>query len=174
MKKKIFAAIILCALLVGMLVSLTACGEEEVITLQTDKKYVYEGLINNETTYEELIASNQFGTIQRYYVFHDDGTGEYFLDSVAYIGSSSVHYKFTLYFKYTFADDEKSAVVCFFDRCDNKSVKIKDGSAFDVSFENWSELFTVSENVISLVTTGGYSFFINEDYAKTLTNFNKK
>ncbi len=145
MKKKliIFVSLIICSL--ALLLALPAC-DNTAGSLQYDKKYIAEGHANNDK--------------ERYYLFHSDGTGIYKYFSSGY----TYAYDYTVSFKYTYADEDKTAVVCLFDSVEYGSKDTEKSVSTD-----WSELLTVSKNV--LCTTNGY-FYINEDYLKEIPNFN--
>lgn len=158
MKKKlvIFVSLIVCSL--ALLLALPACDNPSNGTsngdcdLQYDKKYIYLTNVNNDK--------------DCYYLFLADGTGFYryyhkYEDSLF---EKTYIYDYTVNFKYTYADNDKSAVVCLFDSVEYGSTD----NTKEVK-TNWSILLTVSKNV--LCTTSG-SFYINEDYLKEIPNFN--
>lgn len=151
MKKKlvIFVSLIICSL--ALLLALSACDSpsNDGSDLQFDKKYIAKEHANKDT--------------EGYYLFHSDGTGIYKYYDEEY--DYTVDY--TVSFKYTYADNDKTAVVCLFDSVKYGS-KHSASSLFNVG-THWTSLLTVSKNVIC--TTGG-NVYINEDYLKEIPNFN--
>lgn len=126
--------------------------------LQTDKKYIRDD-DTNKTAYE-----------QNYVLFRADGTGErrcYYI----YNGEEDSKYNedYTIKFKYTYVDSDKSAVVCLFDSVEYGK---KHPAGGDKVSSDWTALYTVSKNVCA-AGGSGYTFFINEDYLKQLPNFGK-
>lgn len=154
MKRKICVLFFLVICTVLSVSTLSAC-ESNIGALQTDKKYIAEG--------DTKDPENE----QRYYIFYSDGTGKYIeYDVDSNTAFSYYDTDYTITFKYTYADDDKTAVVCFYDSVTYGS---KQGGEYRVP-TTWSVLLTVSKNV--LCTTGG-SFYINEDYLETIPNFGK-
>ena len=159
MKKKlvIFVSLIICSL--ALMLALPACDKPsddasgaEVSDLQYAKKYIPKAHVNNDT--------------DCYYMFLADGTGiyRYYYKYEDALFDATDIYDYTVYFKYTYADNDKSAVVCLFDSVEYGSTdNMKDVKT------NWSIMLTVSKNV--LCTTSG-SFYINEDYLTEIPNFN--
>ena len=141
----------------------TACGKngetsgEEALVM--DKRYINEFDAQKD---EEK---------QKYYVFHSDGTGEYVYhydyDYVSSYLTEHVHRHYIIHFKYTYVDNEKSSVVCFYDRLERL-----EGDDSEYNSTSWSELVTVSKNVLSTIGTS-YVFWINADYLKTIPNFHR-
>ena len=184
MKKKLFAIIFVLILTVSGVTALAACdnaGGKAISALQTEKKYLAESTVNSGLTEEDILAQpGEYLTYQSYYVFHADGTCEYVCNKIDY-RDYNIHAKYTLHFKYTFVDEEKSAVACFYDRLDNQSIILKgykdetdnEGIPYDYDFTDWSRLVTVSKNVLCVMGTG-YTFYVNEDYVKQIPNFNKQ
>ena len=162
--------------------TLAACDSNDngknIGALKTEKKYLEESTVNSTLTEQDIIdsADDFYLTYQQYYIFHSNGTGEYVYNGIDYeSGGYIVHAKYTIKFKYTYVDDDKSAIACFYDSLENNSTVIGDyntGNPFPYSFNSWSRLITVSNDVLCLTGTG-YTFYVNEDYAKKLTNFNK-
>ena len=148
MKKKlmIFVSLIICSL--ALLLALPACDStsSDGSDLQLDKKYIAQGQANT--------------TSECYYLFYSNGTGIFRANYQTSYGLTS---DYTITFKYTYADNDKTAVACFFD-----SVELGRKNVVTVS-SNWSSLFTVSKNVL-FTSAGG--IFINEDYLKEIPNFN--
>lgn len=103
------------------------------------------------------------------YVFHANGTGEY---TEHYDNGDTVwgyHQHYVIHFKYTYVDGDKSSVACFYD-----SIERLEGD--DGGYETdttWSCLVTVSKNVLTTVGLG-YTFWINEDYLKTIPHFGEQ
>lgn len=173
MKK--FYQIILCALVAVVLTcTLSACGKKTTPTeTPTEEKTVVEtpveeepvddiGVLQMDTKYVLSTEINRDESKKNYFIFHEDGTGEY----KYYDYSSGNVSDFTFYLKYTFVDAEKSTVVCFYD-----SVEYHDGNVGSKANSLWCRTVGVSKNV--LVETGG-SIYINENYvAENLPNFGK-
>ena len=130
--------------------ALTACNGGG--KLQMNKKYILSYDVNNA-------ASSQ-----SYFIFKHNGTGQYYSHNESW---KNTHY--VINFKYTWVDDEKSAVMCFYD-----SHQALDGDNGEHSYvsSRWSMLLTVSKNVLMHVGTSGYTFYINKNYLKTISNFN--
>lgn len=139
----IIIATLICSL------AFTACNTDAKLAM--DKRYISESDVRKD-------AEKQV-----YYIFHSDGTGEY---TYHYDGTYT-HSHYILHFKYTYVDGDKSAVACFYDSIESL--------ANDEGYKpvGWSELVTVSKNVLATVGTSGYVFWINEDYLEELTNFRK-
>lgn len=158
MKKKIILALVAATVAVFACFAFAGCGAEFVgnTDLQMNKKYIPTEDVN--TSKDK----------QNYYVFYSNGTGKYRV--YTQIADGDVYDNdYTVTFKYTFADTDKSAVVCFFDSVEygqaHKSSKVT---------TTWTRLVTVSGNVLCYTYTYGYLFYINEDYLNsTLTNFGK-
>lgn len=190
MKKKIFAMLFVLVLIATSITALVACdnagGGKNISALQTEKKYHAESTVNSGLTEADILAQpGEYLQYQSYYVFHANGTGEYICNKVTddYYNNTlvKIHAKYTLRFKYTYVDDDKSAVVCFYDGLNNQSIIIENGykdetdnigKPYDYDFTDWSKLVTVSKNVLC-VTGTGYTFYINEEFVKQIPNFNK-
>lgn len=177
MKKKILPIILLTILVIGAFGAFTACGDKggnDVSKLQMNKKYIAHATVNSTLTEQDIIdKSSQYLVYEHYYVFYSDGTGILVNNRITFGDSSRVHCKYTLHFKYTYVDDDQSAVVCFYDSVENNSVVLSTNEPYAYSLSGWTTLFTVSKNVICAAGTNGYSFFINEEYAKQLTHLNE-
>ena len=160
MKKiAIYVMMIIAAIICSF--TFVACSDNDVsassdaATLVMDKHYINADYVNEDT--EKQI----------YYVFHADGTGE-FIYHYDFSGSYyESHYHYIIHFKYTYVDNDKSAVVCFYD-----SIERLDGDDKTYNSTSWSSLVTVSKNVLTTVGSG-YTFWISEDYLKNLTHFGK-
>ena len=151
MKKKIILALVAAVVAVFACFAFAACSGDG--DLQMNARYIIEDDIN-EKDYQ-----------QTYFEFFSDGTGVY---RYYYKGTSTL-YDYELTFKYTYADNDKSAVVCFYDSV----VYGKDNITAKVSTE-WMRLLTVSKNVLCYVSTSGYTYYINQNYLNsTLQNFGK-
>ena len=166
--KKVAVFILVAVVTLCSLFAFTACvkigetkgeGATAEESLVMNKRYISEEDVRK--------AENK----QRYYLFSPDGTGKY-VYHFDYISSISDYYNthehYVIYFKYTFADSEKSAVVCFYDRLER--IDGDDGSYNDAT--SWSTLVNVSKNVLTTIGSS-YYFWINEDYLETIPNFNK-
>ena len=158
MKKIIILALVAATVAVFACFAFAGCGAEFVgnTDLQMNKKYIYTKSVN------------RINDKQSYYVFYSNGTGKYREYSQTADGDV-LNLDYTVTFKYTFADTDKSAVVCFFDSVEYG----KANGSYEV-YTTWTRLVTVSGNVLCWAGTYGYSFYINEDYLNsTLTNFGK-
>ena len=172
MKKKIIAIALLVAIVVCALLAFTACADitNDSYALQTEKKYIYEGCVNQDTS-QSL----------RYYVFHKDGTAEYYRKSTEkhttwdaatndYV-SVVYNYDYTIYYKYFFVDKDKSTIFYTYDHYENNSTDGK-GNKLELSQSNAGNgMLMVSKNVV-IATGSSYSYYINEDYIKQIPNFN--
>ena len=134
-------------------------GGDAVAALQMEKRYLDS-------------YSSEYRDMSCYYLFHADGTGEYtyhfdyYYDDKDHPSDMDDHEHYTIRFKYTYADADKSAVVCFFD---GVTYLENNGETVD---SRWSQLLTVSENV--LIAAGSSSgVYVNEDYLKTIPNYNQ-
>lgn len=158
--KRTLSQILLCAVVTVLLVcTLSACGKKEtpvddIGVLQMDTKYILDSQINNDN--DSLL----------YFIFHDDGTGEYRCYEKV---SDSTCRDYTLIFKYTFVSGDKSAIVCFYD-----SVKYnQENHNSGVVYKEWRTILNVSKNVLMRTTTSGFNFYVNENYAaENLPNYN--
>ena len=156
MKKKTFSVIAAIVACLCALFAFAACGsstESPSDSLEYGKKYIHEDDVNSEK-------------YQRYIIFNKDNTGEYYYYYV-YKNENYPEYDYvrhyTVKFKYTYADLDKTAVVCFYDSVEYE----KDDTEKEIS-SNWSSFYTVSPNVL---IDSGNSYFINEDYLSNIPNF---
>ena len=137
--------------------ALTACGKAEATagTLAMNKRYIRESDVKED-------SSKQIS-----YVFYSNGTGKYtyHYDYESIFNPEHSHYVIT--FQYTYADNDKSAVVCFYD-----SFEALEGNTTE-ALTDWSTLVTVSKNVLATTGSYGYTFWINEDYLKNIPNFGR-
>lgn len=152
----LLSAMLICAALVAVLAGCDSGSNEggtpagssdsSKSVLKMEKRYLYA----------EDIGSNP-----TYYIFHADGTGEY-----VYHNNEFEHH-YTVHFKYTYAGIDNGSVVCFYDsvtyHAENKEPE-------DVR-ANWARYLSVSENVLVKEESSGFLYYVNEDYAKTLTNY---
>ncbi|MCH5147375.1 MAG: hypothetical protein J1F61_05175 [Clostridiales bacterium] len=143
--KKIAVFLMLVVVTLCCAFAFTACGSDGKLAM--DKRYIFSSEVKKD-------AAEQSS-----FVFHSNGTGEYTLHD----DYSHAHY--VIHFKYTYADSDKSAVVCFYD-----SITTLDGDDGSYTSTNWSRLVTISKNVL---VTGASTFWINEDYLKTIPNYSK-
>lgn len=142
--KKLAVFTILIVITLSCAFAFTACGSDAKLAME--KRYIHEA---------DVGESNQ-----RSYLFHSNGTGEY----TFHYDSATTHSHYIIHFKYTYVDNDKSAVVCFYD-----SVEILQGNSSNPG-KTWSNLVTVSKNVLTTVGSG-YVFWINEDYLDEIPNF---
>lgn len=148
MKRKLSVLSIVCVIIFSVC-AFSACGDD-IDELQMNTKYI--------STYDVGEEANK----QSYFIFNSDGTGEYRY----YLPSYN---DYTVHFKYTYTDKDKSSAVCFYD-----SVEYGAGHLSSTTIEsNWSYVLTVSKNVVCRVSSYGYSIYVNENYLKTIPNFDK-
>ena len=155
--KKILSAM-LTVLLLGCVFGLAGCKDEQASPAGEDmglvmgKRYIYEYMLSANSTEE------------RAFIFSADGTGKYVYKYESENEINNSHYE--IYFKYTYTDDFKSEVICFFD-----GYKRLDGKTNAPCQTSWSIMIAVSKNVLMSVGSSGYSYYINEDYVATIPNF---
>lgn len=141
MKKSVIVLIVL-MLCFTLLFVFTACNNKDG-NLQYGVKY----------TLNRLDEDNP-----NYYVFDKNGTGEYH-----YKGSTDIY---IIHFKYTFIDNDKSKVACYYDSTENTST-----SSFSTNQRGWRKIFLVSKNVIfESMTSEYYTQYINENYWDEIPN----
>lgn len=179
--KKLSAVIITAVLLIGALLAVASCGKNGEYGLVYEKKYVYEDCVNQRT--EEGSKAEE-----QYYLFHNDGTLKYHVESTETkqtgwdeatdtVITAKYYVKYDVYYKYTFVDDDRSAVFITFDRfedntTDEKGTPVSCKEVISYFYCPQERLITVSKNVLCYVNSG-YSFYINEDYVKQIPNYNK-
>ena len=156
MKKKLIA--FLCALIacLGMLFAFTACDNGLPSTTESltfGKKYIYDAHVSREAEK------------QRYYIFNSNGTGQF---HYYYADEDQIEH-YTIDFKYTFADNEKSAVICFYDSVTYASDHTEEKS--EGTF--WDTFLGISKNVLTYTGTYGFSYYICEDYLPEIPNYGK-
>lgn len=151
--KKILAITMLLVVTLCCAFAFTACGSDAKLAM--NKLYIRSSDVRLDADEQET------------YIFHSNGTGEltyhYDYDS----SSSAKHQHYTIHFKYTYVDKDKSAVMCFYD-----SLERLEGDDESYNSTAWSSLVTVSKNVLMTIsTTVGYIYWINEDYLEEIPNF---
>lgn len=156
MKKKIIALLLVCCLAFAAF-GLTACGDDYDELATGTKYYAYSTDFYTENEYEKT-----------YVIFSNNNTGvyHYYYQGFGYTETE----EYTIKFKYTYVDDDKSAVVCFFNGFEigehNKSTSIK----WD-NFNKWTTTFTVSQNVLmpaySTKSSDISMYYINANYIKS-------
>lgn len=104
--------------------------------------------------------------VENYFLFRSDGTGDYACNN-DYTYAAAEHY--TMHFKWFYADQEESAVVCFYDGAEydeqkHKAPRIGDDTHY---------LVTVSEHVLCVSSGTSSSCYINENYVDELENYRK-
>lgn len=182
--KKLLAVITTAVLLIGALLAVASCGKNGEYGLVYEKKYVYANHVNQGI--EE--GSKAEGHKYKYYLFHKDGTLKYHEESTETKQTgwddtndepitAKYYVKYDVYYKYTFVDDDRSAVFITFDRfedntTDEKGTSISCKEVISYFYYPKERLITVSKNVLCYVNSG-YSFYINEDYVKQIPNYNK-
>ncbi|MDE7107843.1 MAG: hypothetical protein K2O39_05910 [Clostridiales bacterium] len=177
--KKFFALMLLavtcCAASLSLLVG---CSDEEHATdspdsLQFNVKYCYYKSIHDN-------ENDEFA----YYIFYSNGTCMRYSQSghTSYLDGYVKEYDWKTYYKYTYIDEQKTGVMCFFD-----SIKYTyyndDGSidhvmterdmSTDLMYKEYRVL-SVSKNVLMSSGTYSNSYYINENYIKEIPNFYPK
>lgn len=154
-----------------MLVLCFACGAFGLVACDDDKAdytelaigvkyYASNDCIRSENEYEKtfvVFAKNNTGVYHRYY-FHEG----FYYDTCT---------EYTIKFKYTYVDEDKSAVVCFFDEIEIGQHNTEDLSS---AIDRWTATFTVSANVLKgdSIIDSMPTYFINANYLnKELTNY---
>lgn len=137
---------------------LIGCGDsiENVSPLRFDSKY-----------YTETSGPEEE---RGYYTFSSNGTGKYYNYSYysSYYSSDEIS-NYTISFKFTYANAEKTKIACFYD---GVTYTDKDNQK-DVS-TSWTRVLEVSDNVLlTQGMAGDYVEAINEEYLKQLPNFDK-
>lgn len=168
MKK--FTAMILClAAFLGCLFAFSACTETNESGDEKESGKQSEINVSALTMEKHYYRETDIRLDKRdSYLFHANGTGEYeyHYDYISeYVWDSDVHQHYIIHFKYTYVDNDKSSVVCFYD-----SLEGLDGDDGSYISTGWSELITVSQNVLMTVGSS-YIFWINEDYLGEIPNF---
>ena len=153
MKKRLCLILTLVIITVFTATVFSACGGEAhngEYNLQSGKKYIREDDAK-DLAYE-----------QNYLLFNADGTGEYrnyyIFDGDLY---SKYNEDYTIKFKYTYVDADKSAVVCFYDSIEFGEYHNDERD----TYSGWSRLYTVSKNVICTASSS-MVFYINDNYRK--------
>ncbi len=150
--KKLLSLLLAVTAAIGCLLVFSACGSDT--ELQMNTRYIHEA--HTRDSLEQ----------QRYLLFTSDGVGIYhYYDESTYSGITD----YTVTFKYSFADSDKSAVICFFD-----SVKFGEKHTGSKDFStDWNWLLTVSGNVLASAGSYGYTFYISENYLPQIPNYGK-
>lgn len=184
MKKNILAILIILTLITICLCGLASCGDKETIVY--GKKYIHQYWTRSDSD------------MQTYYIFQNDGTCiyKYYKRTVQKTSTQqTITIKdYSVQYYYTFADEDKSALVYFYDKLlnDSSTFTNADGATFPLDSDEYrkyckdnylvyeylpevysSGLLTVSKNILCSAGTSGYTFYLNEDYIKTIPNFNK-
>lgn len=174
--KKFFALMLLAVTCCVAALSLfVGCSDEEHATdspdsLQFNVKYYY---------YED-IHNNQNGSAT-YYIFYSNGTCMRYSQSghTSYLDGYVKEVEYKTYYKYTYLDEQKTGVMCFFDSIKTTYYN-SDGSIYHIDTEPSSaeqkeySVLSVSKNI--LMSSGLYSssYYINENYIKEIPNFYPK
>lgn len=142
----------------------TASGSPD--SLVFDTKYYYMTDIHN----------NKNGEAE-YYIFYADGTCmSYSQSGSTYIGEYTKQVEYRTYYKYTYVDEQKTGIMCFFDSKSNTYFN-NDGSVDRVDTTPTSnqqkqyQIFSISKNI--LINAGAYGtyYYINENYVDEIPNF---
>ena len=182
--KKLLAVIMTATLLVCALLAVASCGKDGEYGLVYEKKYVDSDCVYQKTEEGSKAEEHRYG----YYLFHKDGTLKYHVESTETKQTgwddatqspitAKYYVKYDVYYKYTFVDDDHSAVFITFDRfedntTDEKGTSISCEEVISYFYYPKERLITVSKNVLCYVSSS-YSFYINEDYVKQIPNYNK-
>jgi len=155
MKKTVVTLLAAIMLLSLCAFALSGCGNN-------DKSKERRDTGTQQLTYDKryIISSEARGPQdeQTYYVFKDNGTGEY----TYYYDHSQVYIRhYTVKFTYLIIDD---TVVCFYD-----SIEFAPNHTYETIISStWTATFGFSENII--MSTGG-TLYICEDYLPEIPNF---
>ena len=153
MKRKVLAMILALCLVISAF-ALTSCGDD------------YDELAFNTKYIEVSDVGLEDADRQEYFIFYKNGTGAYHY--YYRYSSYDIASEYTIKFKYTYVDKDKSAVMCFYDSIDGSY-----SSSF--SYSTWTRLVTVSKNCLTSSSTSSISYYVNEKYVKEeLKNFGKK
>lgn len=145
MKNKLFILLALVLCLTPVL-GLVACGDDDV-ALEYKVRYICD----------DNYMRSEDGYKKTYLTFNKDGYG-YYHRYYRYDSFSNIT-EYTIKFKYTFVDSDKSTVACFYD-----SISYSDNHTSGTgNYDNWSGVYTVSKNV--LMSLSGTTY-INENYLK--------
>lgn len=139
MKKTVLILLIL-VLCLTSLFALTACNRDG--DLQFGIKYSYYRLEDTEHI--------------DYYIFNKNLTGEYHR-------KSSIS-DYIIYFKYSFLDDDKSTVACYYDSHENM------GSPSYAPSNGWTSVLIVSKTA---VIENGKTCYTSEKYLDEIPNYRK-
>lgn len=157
MKRKLCALLLFVAVAAFSVCSLSACDkDEDDLGLKMGVRYIRSNLVNAGNDAEE-----------HYLVFHSNGTGEYvYKHTYSYYAGETSRYNYTITFKYTYTDAEKSTVVCFYDSISYG----EDHNQSKNSRADWSMTIGVSKNVLIALDSAS-SMYINENYIKNIPNY---
>lgn len=158
MKRKIFVLLLAVALCLSTVLGLISCSDDA--ELQYNAKYIY----NNQYIRDEN------GNKKTYFVFYGNGNGIYHYYYYSY-GSSTTEY--TIKFKYTYLDNDKSTVMCYYDGM--TFGESHTGSKDKTNHNDWYNMVTVSKSTLMRTTSTSIGYFVNENYLKDeIPNFAKK
>ena len=140
--KKIIACLGATILSATLAIAFAGCSSAPVSALATEKKY-----------YADITADVDIDD-RAYYLFHADGTGEFYY--YCYYNGSSYQTlnEYTVYFE---------TIVCVFDR-----VEAGERNKDELPESDWARILMVSEDVI--MNTSG-SVYYNEDFLTEHPNF---
>lgn len=179
--KKILKLMSLAAACCAAAISFVGCSDPSPATnnpsssdssysLQFDTKYYY---------YQDMHDNKNRNAV--YFIFYSNGTCTRFSHRDAYSSSSyfSRDTDVEMYYKYTYLDEQKTGIVCFIDGI--KETEYDDGgSVYNVntslspSYEKDYYIFSISKDVVMSTGEYGYTFYINENYAREIPNFYPK
>ena len=160
MKRKLVALMLVLCFALGAF-GLVACDDDKAdyTELAIGVKYYASGwYLRSENEYEKTyvaFAKNNTGVFH----YYDE---DFYYDRVA---------EYTIKFKYTYVDEDKSVVVCFYDGVELGRYNT---ATLPNSISRWTGTFTVSQNVLMAGCTviSIPDYFINANYLnKELTNY---
>lgn len=155
MKKKLFVLLLAVALCLSTVLGLVSCSDDA--ELQYKVRYIYDNqYIRDENNHKKT-----------YFVFYENGTGMYHYYYYSY-GYSTTEY--TIKFKYTYLDNDKSTVMCYYDSMTFGD--LHDGLTDESKHNDWYNMVSVSKNTLMRTTGTSIGFFVNENYLKNeIPNF---
>lgn len=149
MKKKLALILTVALLCLAFALALCACNKGDG-DLQYRVRYADKPLdsLEDDENFEDFF-------------FDKNGTGVYRYRNLEY-GND-----YSLYFKWHFADKDKSTVICYYDSIDGTPGNYPPES-------DWCTVLMVSKNTLMRSTAYGYTLYVNENYFKEIPNYNNK
>lgn len=156
MKKKFFMLLLAVALCLSTVLGLASCGDD-YDELQYNVKYIYQ----------DQYIRDENNNKRTYFIFYDNNRGIY------HYYSAFNQYEYTIKFKYTFVDKDKSTVMCYYD--DMTFGDLHQWSTDKSKYSDWYNMVTVSKNTLMRTTGTSIGYFVNENYLKNeIPNFAKE